>query len=187
MYQYPWLLDFRGHCGSDNRNFIYRIWMKFGKRLHSIVISMGLMYFLCVVSEIAKILGFVWGSCMSVGYNTLEITQTFLINATMYFQDVPAYNSFSSIAEKQKGLEQLIKFSCKKCGLFLISHLSIPFFCSYFTCSILAFLAHMLPSCRRWVTSLKCKLSLFQPFRLKYCGYLSPVRCFFFFSSFYII
>lgn len=100
---------------------------------------------------------------------------------------MPAYNSFSSIAEKEKGLEHLNKFSSKKCGLLLISHFAIPFSWSYFTCSILAFLAHVLPSCHRWVTSLKYKLSLFQPFWLKYCGYLSPVRCFFFLKLLYYL
>lgn len=87
------------------------------------------------------------------------------------------YNSFSSIPEKQKDLEHLIKFSHKKCE---ISHLPIPFFCRSFTCSILAFLAHVLLSCHRCVISQQYKLSLFQPYWLKYCGYLSPVRCFFF-------
>lgn len=62
LYQYPWLLDFRGHHGSNNRIFICRVWMKFAKCLRSIIISLGLMYFLCVVSEIAKILGLEWGA-----------------------------------------------------------------------------------------------------------------------------
>lgn len=45
----PRLLDFRGHCGSHNRIFIYRTWMKFCKSLLSITNSSGLKYFLCVV------------------------------------------------------------------------------------------------------------------------------------------
>ena len=48
VYQYPWLLDFRGHHGSHNGIFIYWIWMKFGKCLHSIIVLLGLVYFLCV-------------------------------------------------------------------------------------------------------------------------------------------
>lgn len=99
-----------------------------------------------------------------------------------------AYNSFSSIAEKQKGLENLIKFSYKKSGFFLLlSHLSIPFFCSYFTCRVLAFLAFMLPSCLRWVISPKYKISLsFSPsdFSIVATCQHSDVS---FYSGFYII
>lgn len=81
---------------------------------------------------------------------------------------MPAYNSFSSIAEKHKGLEHLIKISSKKCGFLLTSQFSIPFFWRYFTCSTLAFLAHVLPFCHKWVISLKHKLS--QSLWLKYCA-----------------
>lgn len=55
--QYPRLLHFRGHCGSDNRIFIYRTWMKFGKSLHSIINSLGLKYFLCVVFKDCQVTG----------------------------------------------------------------------------------------------------------------------------------
>lgn len=104
--------------------------------------------------------------------------RSFFINATMHFGDMAAYKSFSSIAEEQKDLEHLIKFPRKKCE---ISHLPIPFFCRPFTCSILAFLAHVLLSHHRCAISQQYRLSPLQPFWLKYCGYLSPGRCFLFF------
>lgn len=100
LYQYAELLSFRGLCCSDNMIFIYR--MKSGERSHSIVILLGFMYFLCAVSETAKTLALECGWCVSIGHSTLEITQTFLINATMHFQDKPACNSLCSIAEKQR-------------------------------------------------------------------------------------
>lgn len=102
LYQYAGLLSFRGHCCSDNVLFFFIYRTKFGECSHSTVISLGFMYFLCAVSETAKTLALECGWCVSIGHSTLEITQTFLINATMHFQDKPVCNSLSSIAEKQR-------------------------------------------------------------------------------------
>lgn len=59
MYQQTWLLNFRGHCCSENMIFIYRT--KCGECLHIIETSLGFMCFLCAVSETAKTLAWECG------------------------------------------------------------------------------------------------------------------------------